>query len=257
MPNYIKDCYLEWTAKMAEAGHPVRDYNPVVPFPEGKQFSTAGTEDYPRPPDDEIATVSPLFMRFCGAFLWIARMVMPEVMFSASQFSRVLSACGWEHLKVGMQALKYAYDHRDQGFRFRSDGCACFQASYDASDNPDPKDGKSQFGYSILLFDGPICTVSKKTARVGTSSTHNEYIAQAECIKTVLFIRQMAESWGFPEFCRTFPDDDSAGPTILKGDNRTTTEQLRENRITERNRFYLTDYHFVREIYAAGDVLPT
>ena len=67
----------------------------------------------------------------------------------------------------------------------------------------------------------------------------------------------MAESWGFPEFCRTFPDDDSAGPTILQGDNRTTTEQLRENRITERNRFYLTDYHFVREIYAEGHVLPT
>jgi len=67
----------------------------------------------------------------------------------------------------------------------------------------------------------------------------------------------MADSWGFPEFCRTFSTDDGAGPTILKGDNRTTTEQLRENRITERNRFYLTDYHFVREIYAAGDVLPT
>ena len=50
MPNYIKDCYLEWTAKMAEVGHPVRDYKPVVPFPEGKQFSTAGTDDYPRPP---------------------------------------------------------------------------------------------------------------------------------------------------------------------------------------------------------------
>ena len=39
--------------------------------------------------------------------------------------------------------------------------------------------------------------------------------------------------------------------------NRTTTEQLRENRITERNRFYLSDYHFVREIYVEGHVLPT
>ena len=156
-----------------------------------------------------------------------------------------------------MQALQYAYDHRETGFRFRSDGNACFVASYDASDNPDPKDGKSQYGYSILLFDGPIATVSKKTARVGTSSTHNEFIAQAECIKTVLYVREMAKSWGFPEFCRTFSDDATTGPTILQGDNRTTTEQLRENRITERNRFYLSDYHFVREIYAEGHVLPT
>ena len=32
----------------------------------------------------------------------------------------------------------------------------------------------------------------------------------------------MADSWGFPEFCRTFSTDEGAGPTILKGDNRTT-----------------------------------
>ena len=249
--------YNEWEAKMAEIGRPMRNQNYTVPFPEGKQFSTAGTEDYPRPPDAEIDAVMPLFMRFCGAFLWIARMAMPGLMFSASQFSRVLSACGWEHLKVGMQALRYAHDHRDSGFRFRSDGCACFVASYDASDNPDPKDGKSQYGYSIMLFDGPIATVSKKTARVGTSSTHNEFIAQAECIKTVLYVREMAKSWGFPELCKTSPEDADTGPTILQGDNRTTTEQLRENRITERNRFYLSDYHFVREIYADGHVLPT
>lgn len=257
MPNYIKDMYNEWHAKMTEIGRPMRNHNYTVPFPEGKQFSTAGTEEYPRPPDAEIDAVTALFMRFCGAFLWIARMSMPGLMFSASQFSRVLSACGWDHLKVGMQALQYAYDHRETGFRFRSDGNACFVASYDASDNPDPKDGKSQYGYSILLFDGPIATVSKKTARVGTSSTHNEFIAQAECIKTVLYVREMAKSWGFPEFCKTFSDDASTGPTILQGDNRTTTEQLRENRITERNRFYLSDYHFVREIYAEGHVLPT
>ena len=55
----------------------------------------------------------------------------------------------------------------------------------------------------------------------------------------------------------TFFDNATTGPTILQGDNRTTTEQLRENRITERNRFYLSDYHFVREIYAEGHVLPT
>ena len=67
----------------------------------------------------------------------------------------------------------------------------------------------------------------------------------------------MAKSWGFPEFCKTFSDDASTGPTILQGDNCTTTEQLGENRITKRNRFYLSDYHFVREIYAEGHVLST
>ena len=53
-------------------------------------------------------------------------------------------------------------------------------ATYDSADNDDPKDGKSQFGYLIMLFDGLIDAVSKQTPHVGTSSTHNEYIAMAE-----------------------------------------------------------------------------
>lgn len=55
--------------------------------------------------------------------------------------------------------------------RFRSDGCNQLLAAYDSADNPDPKVGKSQFGYSTMLFDRPIDAVSKKTPRVGTSST--------------------------------------------------------------------------------------
>ena len=101
---------------MKEINRLVKSATPLVPFLEGKQFSTAGTEEFPRPSDEEIKIVQPLFMRFCGAFLWIARMCMPDVMFSASQFSRVLSACGYAHLEVGMQALRYAYGQRERGF---------------------------------------------------------------------------------------------------------------------------------------------
>ena len=89
MPNYIKDTYEEWTAKMKEINRLVKSATPSVPFLEGKQFSTAGTEEFPRPSDEEIKIVQPLFMRFCGAFLWIARMCMHDVMFSASQHAHV------------------------------------------------------------------------------------------------------------------------------------------------------------------------
>ena len=48
---------------------------------------------------------------------------------------------------------------------------------------------------------------------------------------------------GFPEIC----DE----PTPAAGDNYTATTQLAEGRLTERNRFYITDYHcvlYVREV---------
>ena len=99
-----------------------------------------------------------------------------------------------------------------------------------------------------MLFDGPIHSVSRKTARVGTSSTHNEYIAQAECAKCIVFVRHLLIDMGFPELCD--------GPTPTAGDNYTAVTQLSEDRVTERCRFYLIDYHYVREIYADQHFRP-
>ena len=49
---------------------------------------------------------------------------------------------------------------------------------------------------------------------------------------------------GFPEIC----DE----PTPAAGDNYTATTQLAEGRLTERNRFYITDYHYCVEIFERG-----
>ena len=124
-----------------------------------------------------------------------------------------------------MQTLKYAYSQRHRGVRFRSDGCKTIRVSYDASGQPDPKDGKSQYGYSIMLFDGPIHSVSKKEPRVGTSTTHSEFMAQGEAIKTTLFVQNLVNEMGFPELVDR--------PTKLQGDNWQATTLLPDQRLTE------------------------
>eukprot|EP01050_Picozoa_sp_SAG11_P021444 SAG11_NODE_3817_length_2210_cov_2.749408_1_plen_94_part_00 len=63
------------------------------------------------------------------------------------------------------------------GIRFRSDGNPTAQAAYDSSNKWDTEDAKAQYGYAVHLFDGPIIWSAKKHAHVGTSSTHNEYMA--------------------------------------------------------------------------------
>jgi hypothetical protein len=174
---------------------------------------------------------------------------MPDCLFASSQFGRVVTSGSTKVLdECAMHTLRYLYSQRDRGIRFRSDGCRSIRALYDASDNPDPKDGKSQYGYSVMLFDGPICAVSKKTTRVGTSSTHNEFIAQSELAKTCVYIQDLLTQMGFPECCD--------GPVPAGGDNVTATSQLSQERITERNRFYLTDLHFLREIFELGRFMP-
>ena len=248
MPTYITNMHAEWSAKWTELKRPWSTTVPEIPIPANTILSVAGTEKYPRPSDAEIAETTELHMHLTGQLLWLSRMCMPEILFACSQMSRVLSASSWDALELGMQIIRYAYGQRHRGLRFRSDGHPKLRASYDASDNPDPKDGKSSYGYSICLFDGPLHAVSKKTARVGTSSTHNEYIAQAEMAKCLVFIQNLFIEMGFPEIC----DE----PTPAAGDNYTATTQLQEQRLTERNRFYVTDYFYCVEIFQDGKFIP-
>ena len=103
-------------------------------------------------------------------------------------------------------------------------------------------------GYSIVLFDGPIHSVSKKEPRVGTSTTHSEFMAQGEAIKTTLFTQNLVQEMGFPELVDK--------PTKLQGDNWQATTLLPDQRLTERNRFFVSDYFFAKEACDLDYVLP-
>ena len=247
IPTYISNLHAEWAAKWKELDRPLSETALEIPMPANTILSVAGTEKHPRPSDAEIAETTALHMNLTGQ-IWLARMCFPELLFSCSQLSHVLSASGWTALEFGMQMIRYAYSQRDRGIISRNDGHPKVQASFDASDNPDPKDGKSNYGFSIHLFDGPLHAISKKTTRVGTSSTHNEYIAQAEMAKCLVYIQNLFIEMGFPEIC----DE----PTPAAGDNYTATTQLAEGRLTERNRFYITDYHYCVEIFERGLFAP-
>ena len=120
-------------------------------------------------------------------------------------------------------------------------------AAYDSADNPDPKDGKSQFGYSIMLFDGPIDAVSKKTPRVGTSSTHNEYIAMAECAQRLRYFQDLLTEMDLKQY---------VGRTPMEGDNWPATTQLHDRRITDHNRHYLSEFFWLYEMYADQKFTP-
>ena len=182
-----------------------------------------------------------------GELLWPPRMCCPKLQYATSVLSRVVSIAGEQHLQYAVQTLKFAYDDRDTGIRFRSDGNRTLAAAYDASDNPDPKDGKSQFGFSIFLFDGPIDSCSKKTSRVGTSTTHNEYIAMAECARRLRFCQDLLLQMGFPQY---------VDQTMMEGDNWPATTQLHEGRITDRNRHYLSEFFWLYEMYTDGKFMP-
>ena len=112
MTSFIEEMHDEWKAKWTELGRSWSSRVPKVPFPVSTILSTASTEKNPRPSDTEIAKTTQLFMHMTGQLLWLSRMCMPDMLYACSQFSRALSASGWDALEYGMQAIKYAYSQR-------------------------------------------------------------------------------------------------------------------------------------------------
>jgi len=58
----------------------------------------------------------------------------------------------------------------------------------------DSYDRKSTSGYIILMGNSVICWSSKKQSIVATSTTEAEYINISECIKKVLWIRNIVRT---------------------------------------------------------------
>ena len=69
-----------------------------------------------------------------------------------------------------------------------------------------------------------------------------------EAVKTTLFVRNLLVEMGFPQHI--------GGPTPMQGDNWPATTLIPEQRLTERNRFFVTDFHFANEAYELQEIIP-
>ena len=79
--------------------------------------------------------------------------------------------------------MHYLYANRHAGIGYTSDGNREPIAWYDSGHMQDRVDYKSQYGYVIMWFGGPLCWISKKHNHVGESSAEDEYMALNHCYK--------------------------------------------------------------------------
>eukprot|EP01050_Picozoa_sp_SAG11_P021443 SAG11_NODE_3816_length_2210_cov_4.887731_2_plen_358_part_00 len=247
-PTFVEEMYGTWKSNRALAGKPFRNYTPQVPFPPDLMLSVAGTDKCPRPCDTEIEETRHDMMSIVGSLFWVARMTQVELAFAAAQIGRVTSASGHEALRAATQMVQYSYSQRDRGIKCRSDGNNKLLTLCDASDKPDPKDGKGTMGTIGFLFDMPIFAKATKTPRVGMSSTHCECMAQTECTKTIVYCHELLKEMGFPECC----DE----PTPMGNDNWQAVTLVEEDRVTAGNRWYLTEVAYCKEKHSEGYTLP-
>ena len=236
--DFIETAYLTFKSHC-----PKREIN--TPFPPGMVLHGL-LEEHDEAKSKEL--IARGYQSLAGSILWAARNCYPEVSLGANMICRLMSRPTELAWKCALHTLKYLYSQVHRGIQFRSDGNTQPLCYYDASNKADPSDGKSQYGYVIYLYNGPIVWSSKKHKHVGLSSTHNEYMSLSQASKDVEWIRQILLEIGYP-----LRKDH---PTPMLGDNDNATLYAREDLITPGNKFIIQDYHYAKECVERGITCP-
>jgi hypothetical protein len=185
-----------------------------------------------------------------GSLLWMGGRTGPDLCGLITMLCKVMARPSILAWKAAMQCLAFCYQNKmTLGIRYRSDGNRHPQAAYDSSNKGDIHDAKAQYGYAIHLFDGPIIWAAKKHAHVGTSSTHNEYMALYHLVRAIVWLRQLITEVGLD-------GELLDGPTLALGDNDQATNLCYDDVVTVGNKFYHMMYHFSKEMYEAKQIAP-
>ena len=186
------------------------------------------------------------YQRLFGMLLWAARGVYPECLAATSMCGRLMVTPTKEAWNCLCHILTYMYQRKTRGIRFSSKGNDFPMTFVDASNKPDPSDGKCQYGYAIKLNNGPVITISKKHAHVGQSAAHNEYMALCMAARHVNWLRDLLTELDLQKMVK--------GATPMYGDNKAANLLSHEDIVTCGNQFIQLPYHYIKQEVKAGNI---
>jgi hypothetical protein len=220
-----------------------------TPMPAGTFLSMYEPDGERREQDDAITIKIKAdgYMHIVGTLLWMSRNCYPEIAQGLSQLCSVMSKPSPEAYDAALHMIKYVYEQKDRGIRFNNKGNWDVLTLYDASNKPNPGDSKCSAGHVVMLAGGPISWSSKKAQHVGTSSSHNEYMAAFHAAKETKWIRDLMIELKLPMY-------DWSKPAIMLGDNDQATRWATHGMITTANKSIRMNYHWVQECVRDGIV---
>ena len=179
-----------------------------------------------------------------GMALWASRHCFPECRLGCSLLCRVMAKPSRAAFTALMQMIAWMHKHRHRGIKFTAGINNIPMYLVDASNKPDPADGKCQYGYVCMWLGGPLLEHSKKLRHIGLSSQHNEYMAMHFANQSIVWLRQLLEEMGLKDLIKN--------PTILWADNKPANILSKEDIVGSGNQYIYQPYHFNKEVQEEG-----
>jgi hypothetical protein len=183
------------------------------------------------------------YQEACGSALWAAVISRPDIQFAVGILVRFMQNPGEVHWNAIRRVIKYLYTTRDLWLTMG--GRDKFYEGYADADWGSQQDRHSISGYVFRLGSGAITWSSKRQPIIALSTTEAEYIAAADAMKEVYWLRTFLMEMGW----------DIREPTVFRCDNQSTIAICQDNKFHARTKHIDIRYHFVREAVEADKVV--
>lgn len=186
----------------------------------------------------EIERMSKLpYKSILGQLLYISITARPDISTAVSACGRYAQNPGEKHWEAILQIVRYLQGTRK--LRLRLGGaknielCACSDADWAA----DLDQRNSRTGYTISLGNSLIVWNSKLQQSIANSSTEAEYIALAECSRTLIWCRTLLSEMGFSQ----------TEPSVIDQDNKSTIKIATSYKQHPGIKHIDIKHHFIRD----------
>jgi hypothetical protein len=179
-----------------------------------------------------------------GMLMWAVRQCYPGGKVAVSMLCRIMAKPHWEAFKHAMHLIGWLFQNRTVGITFSHCNNETIFGMVDASNKPDPADGKAQFGGIMMLMGAPIIDISRKLKHCGLSSAHNEYMGMYYVHQALIWLRQLLMEMGLTEMI--------SKPTIMMADNLAANTLSQEDVISHGNQYMYLPFHYNKEVQEQG-----
>lgn len=228
--NYIKDIINRFG---------MDDANPVS-TPED-QHSNLGMMEQSKTVDGSVP-----YRQAVGSLMFLATVTRPDISHAVGVASRFLNCPKLAHWNAVKRIIKYIIGTQNYGIQFDKNGDTNLYGFTDSDYASDIDTRRSTSGYVYKLCNGPITWSSKRQPTVTLSTTEAEYVAASQATKEAIWLQKLLFDI----------HEEVIKPTILNVDNQSSIKLIRNPEFHNRTKHIDVQYHFVRDKYEAGDIVP-
>jgi len=196
------------------------------------------------------ATAEPAFRKIyqemVGCLNYVASSLRFDIALPTGILSRFLNNPNESHMNAAVRIFGYLHGTNMLGLLFSSNAMGGLEAYVDSDWGGCPETLRSTTGWIVLLGGSVISWSSKRQSVVALSTCEAEYMAAAEAVKEIIWIRWLLEELGFPQ----------TGPTTLHMDNEAAIKLTKNPEYHARSKHIALRFHHLREKVLDGTIAP-